>query len=268
MVPRIASPHHLIARTLGATLLALLAAGCATTGERFDGDRSTRLGATSSEERHADIVPADPAHIAPTPTSTDALPTYRSASIPPGLRCLLRLHHLGIAYRPLPSMALINTPIEVLGPIAGIHYKPTWRARFIVDCRFALALHRAGPFFRALGIKTGYFSNTHRRHHGSLRKVSRHALGLAMDLHRVRDAQGKLLRVKRDFEHDLDDACDNAERPALNRLACLLKRHGVFDYVLTPDTNRAHYNHFHLSILDLERRRKASRRREHPVLHE
>ena len=215
--------------------------------------------------------PAVAGHQTPTPISAQgpavaSLPQHRSATIPGGLTCLLRLRRLGIPHRPLQNVYLVNTPVEVLGPVAGVSYKPTWRARLIVDCRFALALHRAGPFFRALGVRTAYFSNTYRKHRGSLRRVSRHGLGLAMDLHRLRDPEGKLLRVKADYEKGLDNACDNSDRPLLNRLACLLKRHGVFDYVLTPDTDRAHYDHFHFSILDLERRRRSHRRRAHPVV--
>jgi hypothetical protein len=212
--------------------------------------------------------PASAASARPAPApSIDALPTYRSRTIPGGLTCLLRLRKLGIRHRPLSEVHLVNTPVELLGPVGGVQYKATWRARLIVDCRFALALHRAGPFFRALGLPIGYFSNTYRRHRKkSVARVSRHGLGLAMDLHRIRTRGGELLRVKRDYEKGLDDACDNASRPALNRLGCLLKRHGVFDVVLTPDTNRAHYNHFHFAIIDFERRRRSRRYRPHPVI--
>ncbi len=253
-----------------ALCVALLLAGCpATTTPR------SQRGATSP---HATIGHRVRTGDGPTfegakpPTrvstrSTDALPTYRSRTIPGGLTCLLRLRKLGVRHRSLADIYLINTPVELLGPVGGVHYKPTGRARLIVDCRFALALHRAGPFFRALGVPTGYFSNTYRRHRKkSLARVSRHGLGLAMDLHRVRTGDGALLRVKRDYDKGLDDACDNPRRPALNRLACLLKRHGVFDVVLTPDTNRAHFNHFHLAIIDFERRRRSRRYRPHPVI--
>ena len=77
--------------------------------------------------------------------------------------------------------------------------------------------------------------------------------GDAIDVHKVR-AGGELLDVRTDFGVGLQDGC-SADSPVLNRMACLLRAWRVFDWVLTPDFNREHDNHFHLDIYCLYRRR-------------
>jgi hypothetical protein len=209
------------------------------------------------------------------------LPRYQSRTIPSGVSCLLRLSSLGIRHKPLPALANVHTPVLITSPIAGIHYKPTYRAPLKMDCRLAIALFRAAPILRRLGVSTLYFSNTYRPHPRRARRMSRHAMGLAIDVHRVALVRSNtprprtapmstpaLLRVKRDFQRDMENPCDDEGAPVLNRVACLLKRQGVFDRVLTPDTDAAHYNHFHLALISFERRRYRRRRRHHPVVHE
>jgi hypothetical protein len=158
-----------------------------------------------------------------------------------------------VRYRSREQVKGILTPVEVLGPLGDIHYRATGRRPMLCDCRLALALLRAAPLLSNLGITELHFSNTYRYSRMPSGKLSRHALGLAIDVHRVRTDRD-LLRVERDFERGLDDGCQS-HRPTLNRMACLLGRWGLFDRILTPDDDQAHYNHFHLAILSLHRRR-------------
>ena len=203
-----------------------------------------------------------------------ALDVHGAASgteaLPGGLTCLLRLGRLRVAHLALERLRHVNTPIALRGPIAGVRYRPTARLPFEGDCRLVLALEAAAPLFKALGIRELGFSNVYRPASRGARRLSRHALGLAIDVHQLQvcGARGcRSLRVDRDYVRGLNDACENPQRPILNQLACRLKRGRYFDRVLTPDTNADHRDHFHLAILSFERRRFSRERwRERPII--
>ncbi len=181
------------------------------------------------------------------------LEPFRSTTLVGGLACLIRLKQLGISFKSLKTLKGVETPIRVTGSLGGINYQGFGKRPLICDCRLALALERAGPFLSQLGIQTVYFSGAYSYRKRPSGKLSRHAMGLAIDVHRVL-AGDQLLKVKEDFELGRQDSCQGSS-PTLNRMACLLKGWGVFDWVLTPDFDRAHYNHLHLSIYSLHRRR-------------
>ena len=144
--------------------------------------------------------------------------------------------------------------MRVTGPVGGITYRPLGRHGLVADCRLVLALHRAAPYLQNLGITELAFSGAYSYRMMPSGRPSRHALGLAIDVHQVQVDAGPLL-VDRDFELGVapEQACRRGA-PVLNRMACLLKQWGLFDRVLTPDFDRAHYNHLHLAILALRRR--------------
>lgn len=193
-----------------------------------------------------------------------APPRHRGDDLPGGITCLLRLQQLGIAHDTLPRLAGVITPVEVRGAIGGIEYRPTGRRPLRCDCRLALALHRAAPLLRAHGVQVVYYSNAYRRS-PKRGKLSRHAMGLAIDVHRLRVA-GALLDVAEDFSKGYADApCEEAPSP-LNAVACELRARSLFDRVLTPDTDAAHRDHLHLAVLSFERRRVPARRRPYPVI--
>jgi hypothetical protein len=75
-------------------------------------------------------------------------------------------------------------------------------------------------------------------------RLSHHAYGVAIDLHDFETRHGRLT-VKHDFRKG---AGCGRRVPRLNRLACDLRRQGIFEELLTPDFNRAHRDHLHLSI--------------------
>jgi len=191
---------------------------------------------------------------------------YRSGDLPGGITCLLRLETLGVKHRKLAARGQMITPIEIIGPIRGVRFRPTGKRRLICDCRFALALYRAAPLFSKLELGEVIYSNAYSRRRPGPGKLSRHDMGLAIDVHRFR-SNGRMLRVEDDFRRGASLICDEAPTP-LNEFACRAKEQRVFDRVLTPDTDAAHYNHFHLAIVSLDRRRYRRKRRPPPVIAE
>lgn len=200
------------------------------------------------------VVPGEPSPSSPGPGVVQLSEPYSTRTIPGGVTCLIRLRQLKVPFRSLKSMNNVNTPVEITGPVNGIAYKPAWRGRLVCDCRFAVALHRAGLILRNLGVTEMLFSSAYRNSRLGSGRLSRHAMGLALDIHRVRTKGGDLLKVKEHFRRGLADGCIGSS-PLLNRLGCLLIEWGVFDRALDPDYDRAHGNHFHFAVLSLHRRR-------------
>ncbi|HET9933132.1 MAG TPA: extensin family protein, partial [Polyangiaceae bacterium] len=118
----------------------------------------------------------------------------------------------------------------------------------VADCRFALVLAEIGPVLRRNGVRVVEFSNSHAYRNTHFGKLSLHANGLALDLHRIQVEEGDALSVQEDFRRRLGARGCREDAPALNRLACELRATGLFSELLTPDYNADHRDHFHLGI--------------------
>jgi hypothetical protein len=188
------------------------------------------------------------------PAAPDKLDPYSSRTLPEGLACLIRLQELGIEYLSLPPLRGVLTPVKVTGTIGGIVYRSLSGGPLIGDCRLALALHRGARFLSNLGVREMLFSSAYSYRLMPSGRLSQHAMGLAIDVHRVRVGD-EVLDVRKDFLLGLHEEGCAGSSPPLNRIACLLRAWGVFDWVLTPDFDRAHDNHLHLDIYCLHRRR-------------
>ncbi len=239
-------------RLLPAALLALLALpGClasATAAASSDDSEPAGLSGPASQPAAPSSRPSGP------PVAPDQLQAHDSRTIPGGLPCLIRLRELGVPFVSLPALRGVLTPVRVTGPIGGITYRPLGgRAPLVGDCRLVVALHRAAPYLANLGVTELHYSGAYSYRLMPSGKLSQHAMGLAVDVHRVK-AGDELLDVRTDYTVGLEDGCAPGQ-PVLNRAACLLRAWRVFDWVLTPDFDRAHDNHLHLDIYCLHRRR-------------
>lgn len=145
----------------------------------------------------------------------------------------------------------------VIGAIGGLALRPMWGRRpALMDCRFALTLYRLAPLFRAVGFDEIRYSSFYSyRTVAGTRRLSRHAHGLAVDIHELRGPGGVRAHVERDYprRRGRPGACVGSKGSdaglRLRRLACALEASGLLYLVLTPDSDRAHHNHFHLSGL-------------------
>ena len=242
-------------------LLALLAAtGCAT---RWDG-RDARAamidaGHKSSAPWNAPVLPSwdpdawgPPAH-GPEPGVT---PSYDARAIPGGDACVANLSRLGVRFERLAFLKGVETPVHVSGPIGGVRFTAGAGLAMNLDCRMAVALAEAAPHMREMGVTEVRFSGAYVFRGTRAGRPSRHALGLAIDLHAFTFASPAgdgapvaPLEVKRDFRRGTPWCAPDA--PRLNQLACRLKQLGLFRELLTPDYDRDHHDHFHLAIWPL-----------------
>jgi len=164
-----------------------------------------------------------------------------------GDACLAKLDELGIKYKKGPKTKKIATPITVPDmTFAGIKVESWWRSPpFVMDCHLALGLETYGQGLYALGVRTIKFSSIYRYDQvhvfGETRHwLSRHALGLAMDIHSFIDDAGNEAVVERDY-------------PTGNELLLDIEKYlddsGGFRTVLTPRIDPiSHDDHFHIEV--------------------
>jgi hypothetical protein len=164
-----------------------------------------------------------------------------------------------------PRRGLV-TPVIVTGPVNGLRLAPMWGTRpALMDCRFALLLHRIAPVARSVGVAELRYSAFYSyRNVAGTRRLSRHGNGLAADIFAVRGGDGQRISVLKHWVRarggpgDCVAGVTDPRGRLLRRFACALEYSGLLFQVLTPDSNRAHRNHFHLSAL---------RPGERPLLH-
>lgn len=163
-------------------------------------------------------------------------------------RCERELVELGVPWGPARPEGRIVAPIVVPDmELGGIAYKSAFRRPpHTIDCQFARTLVAIGPALHALGVREvtfgSIFRNTTVRANGKSKNVlSRHALGIAMDIVSFTDASGRVVTVKDDYP--LQDAL-------LLSVEQVMNDSGLFRTVLTPRNDpTSHHDHFHLEAV-------------------
>lgn len=201
-----------------------------------------------------------PSRPRPTPAwepAEDRRPTTRpTRAISPRV-CLARLRRLGVAFRRASPRRGLVTPVVITGPVNGLKLTPMWGRRpALMDCRFALILHRIAPIVRRVGVDELRYSAFYSyRYVSGTGRLSRHASGMAADIFEVRGPGGLRANLLKDWVKakgrpgDCVAGVTSRKGRVLRRLACALEHSGVLFQVMTPDSDYAHRNHYHLSGL-------------------
>jgi hypothetical protein len=128
--------------------------------------------------------------------------------------------------------------------LGGITYTPVFgKGPYKLDCQLALALVTIGPDLAAAGVREVRFGSIYRwskvRVGGKTKNaLSRHALGLAMDVVSFVDGADREARVARDYP---------ADDPLLVEVERTINASSAFRLVLTPKNDPiSHKDHFHL----------------------
>ena len=168
-------------------------------------------------------------------------PAMRAA----GKKCLAKLDELGVKYKKAAAEKKISTPITIPGmELGGLKLTSIWRnGPFVMDCDLALTLETYGPTLTALGVKELQFSRiygyTNVRTGGTVKPfLSRHALGLAIDVYAFVDGDGTKHVVETDYP---------AGDQLLLDIEQAINDSGGFRLCLTPRNDpKSHHDHFHL----------------------
>ena len=167
------------------------------------------------------------------------------AMIAQGDACVRKLEAAEVAWKKSRREGKIATAIKVpaMG-LGGIKLVPTFRKPpFTMDCHLALGLSQHLPALHQLGVREIHFSSIYRntpvRTGGTVKRVlSRHALGLAIDIRAFVDADGRKAEVLTDYPKG-DELLLAVEQA--------LSDSGGFRTVLTPRNDpKSHYDHFHV----------------------
>jgi len=159
--------------------------------------------------------------------------------------CEARLDELGVSWQPAKREGHIVDAISIPGgQIGGIEYVPVYDKQLpVMDCQLVLALANLAPRLYEVGVREVHVGSTYRwskvRVGGKTKNLlSRHALGIAMDVVSFVDDSGREAVVARDYKSD-DELLLGIEH-AVNDS-------GIFRTVLTPKNDpRSHKDHFHL----------------------
>lgn len=158
----------------------------------------------------------------------------------------------------------VEIPVRITGPIAGVTWRIPWSENestdlhTIWDCRMVAAMV---PFTRWLAsygvVEIAYFSSLRGGKAARAKPTSQHNIGLAVDFLGFRRAAGDLQKVEQNFKKRRLRSCPAvAAAPPrgasaseiYHAIVCEGVRHGLLHTILTPDHDRAHYNHLHLDL--------------------
>jgi hypothetical protein len=183
---------------------------------------------------------------------------YPKSNMPPGFSwppnkamkkasstCEHALDEAGIKWHAAEREGEIVDPVVVPAmELGGIKYTSTYKKPpFTMDCQLVRTLDLIGPELHKLGVREIKFGSIYRntlvRAHGVTKPIlSRHALGLAMDIKSFVDDSGREASVELDYLkgdtllHGIEDAINKSNQ---------------FRIVLTPGNDPiSHYDHFHV----------------------
>lgn len=182
-------------------------------------------------------------------------------------KCLRLLRALKVPYRRMRRVKGVATPVLIRGRRIGrIRYRQlhkNGRQRLLMDCRLAVALRRASDILWANNIRTVIHNNFYSwRYVAGSGRLSRHALGLAIDIFGFIDSRGRRMSIRKDYEKGLGygrTCAGNAKTikgRILRDLSCDLDRSNVFEAILTPDYDKGHRDHLHISVWHPQDRRR------------
>ena len=130
--------------------------------------------------------------------------------------------------------------------LGGISYTSAYRqGPHKLDCQFALALHHFGPDLYAAGVRSVKFGSIYRwtnvRVNGETKNIlSRHALGIAMDIVSMTDETGREANVEKDYP---------TGDPLLLAVEAAVSASNTFRALLTPKNDPvSHHDHFHIEV--------------------
>lgn len=253
-----ACPRACLPRAVRRSLAALAVLGPLAAG------MTPRLGSAEEAAAPAAAVTLLASYLEPLPSSvvSKTSKAARTASLSPQ-QCLNELgrRKLGVT-RWRGAASGVAVPVRVTGPIGDVRFvTPGGKSPYgILDCRLALALSDLAEVLKRHGVVEVRVDNMYRprAHLPGKKKPSQHAYGLAIDLTRLKRADGTELVIEQDFQGAIGEPVCGAgarSRPelsshgsALRDLICDVARAELFHHILTPNHDAAHRDHFHLDI--------------------
>ena len=174
-------------------------------------------------------------------------------------QCFEFLDKNNIEYKRTAATGAVKYPVQVLSPIAGIHYEHVARSKkySVMDCRLVVAMVGIGPVLNEFGITDIYHmrAHSHGARVGGKGQTSGHHYALALDISRLVTADGKEMEIIKDWSDRRKnvDPClegddDSDKQTSLRNIICKISEQNIFHWILTPHYNKAHHDHLHIEI--------------------
>lgn len=161
-----------------------------------------------------------------------------------GEDCARSVDELGVSVAPSKKAGRVVTPLTLPDAvIGGITFTPVYAKHQVFDCQLVLALANFAPRLHELGVREVKYGSAFRwskvRVSGRTKNMlSRHALGIALDIVSFVDDTGREANVEKDYRKQ-DELLLSVEK-AVNES-------GAFRLLLTPKNDpKSHRDHFHL----------------------
>jgi hypothetical protein len=161
--------------------------------------------------------------------------------------CEAKLDLAGVNWKPAKREGRIVDPIVISDMmLGGIKYTNNFgpKASSTMECQLALALAAIGTDLYSLGVREVKFGSIFNWSYvGSANGtvLSRHAIGVAMDIASFVDDSGRDVKVVESYKHG---------EPLLLSLEKMFVDGSVFHNVITPKNDPiSHYNHFHVEAI-------------------
>ena len=169
--------------------------------------------------------------------------------------CLRELRRLRIPFKMAKKKWSIWLPIRITGPMYGVTYKSMYyKSMPLVDCQFALGLRRAAKIFQKFGVVQLRCTSTYRAPPSRRwRTVGHHPQGMAIDINEVVFKDGRKLILLKDWEKfyggpgNCVGRVKSKKGALLRRITCALEKAHIFRRIISPDSDYAHQNHWHIS---------------------
>jgi hypothetical protein len=163
--------------------------------------------------------------------------------------CEDRLDLAGVPWRSVEGEGHMADAVLIIDPgsggikLGGVSYVNAWGGKgpYKLDCQLAVALETVGTELYAIGVREvrfgGIYSWRRIRAFGKTQNMlTRHALGLAMDVASFVDENGKVHVIKEDYAHD----------PFLHAIEDTVLGSKRFRTLLTPKSDPiSHSDHYH-----------------------
>jgi hypothetical protein len=160
-----------------------------------------------------------------------------------GEECMRSVEALGVTFEPGKAAGRVVTPMLPAAEINGVTFTPVYRKNQVWDCQLVLAVATFAPTLHELGVREVKYGSAFRwskvRVSGRTKNIlSRHALGIALDIVSFVDADGREAIVEKHYRRG-DELLLGIEK-AVNSS-------GTFRLLLTPKNDpKSHHDHFHL----------------------
>jgi len=181
---------------------------------------------------------------------------------PPKSECLEQLDELGIVYTPtqvaldhpdgFPNLdCIIEDPVYLHSPVADVgfrYYSSDNESPVLVSCTTALAIYEMATIMGDMGgTEFEHIGTYNCRVIGGTQVLSEHAFARAIDLYGFLTEDDSYYTLEDDWEK-FEPNPMTAGGIWLKELMDACHEMGIWNIILTPNYNDAHYNHFHVDL--------------------